>query len=145
MNRWRHFYATHSAVLFLLATTVAAPCASARACDLQERSDADRGTVNLCFDNDVFCDRGQNQNYTGGTAVTLVSPNLVNFIDDFCLPNSIRWVTRNVSSWVADLGYGLSVSLGDWKFTFARYHRSREFNGQQDLPVFGSLTESRRL
>lgn len=46
---------------------------------------------------------------------------------------------------VADLGYGLALTHGPWKFAFARYHRTREFQGQKQLPVFGSFTVSRRF
>ncbi|WP_257387696.1 lipid A deacylase LpxR family protein [Tahibacter caeni] len=46
---------------------------------------------------------------------------------------------------VADFGYGLALTHGAWKFAFARYHRTREFDGQRELPVFGSVTISRRL
>jgi hypothetical protein len=43
---------------------------------------------------------------------------------------------------VADLGYGLAITRARWKFAFARYHRTREFDGQRELPVFGSFTVS---
>lgn len=46
---------------------------------------------------------------------------------------------------VADLGYGLVVMHGPWKIAFARYHRTREFSGQSERPVFGSVTVSRRF
>lgn len=40
---------------------------------------------------------------------------------------------------VVDVGIGFAVARGDWKLAFARYLRSREFAGQKDRPVFGSL------
>lgn len=46
---------------------------------------------------------------------------------------------------VADVGYGLAITHGPWKFAFARYHRTREFRGQREAPVFGSFTVSRRF
>lgn len=46
---------------------------------------------------------------------------------------------------VADLGYGLALSAGAWQVSFARYHRTREFNGQRDTPVYGSITIGRRF
>ena len=46
---------------------------------------------------------------------------------------------------VGDLGYGFAVTRGRWKFALARYHRSREFDGQAERPVFGSFTISRSL
>ncbi|MGH8027986.1 MAG: lipid A deacylase LpxR family protein [Pseudoxanthomonas sp.] len=47
--------------------------------------------------------------------------------------------------WVADLGYGVSVERGHWKFAFARYHRTREFRGQGVIPISGSVTVSRKF
>ncbi|PTA72743.1 DUF2219 domain-containing protein [Stenotrophomonas sp. Nf1] len=46
---------------------------------------------------------------------------------------------------VAYGGYGIAVTRGHWKFAMARYHSTREFNGQSAPPVFGSLTISRVL
>jgi len=71
-----------------------------------------------------------------------------------------RWVLRDISldgntfrnshhvhkrPFVGDVGYGMAVTRGRWKFAFVRYHRSREFDGQQQTPVFGSFTISRTL
>jgi lipid A 3-O-deacylase len=47
---------------------------------------------------------------------------------------------RNV---VANAGYGVAVMRHRWKFAFARYHGTREFDGQRETPVFGSFTISR--
>lgn len=44
---------------------------------------------------------------------------------------------------VVDLGYGVALTRGPWKIVIARFHRSREFRGQKDLPVFGSISLSR--
>ncbi|MFJ5483686.1 lipid A deacylase LpxR family protein [Pectobacterium actinidiae] len=46
---------------------------------------------------------------------------------------------------VADVGYGLAITHGVWKFAFARYHRTREFDGQKSRPVYGSFTVSKRF
>lgn len=46
---------------------------------------------------------------------------------------------------VAELGMGMAVSWHGWKFAFARYFRSREFDGQKDRPFFGSVTVSRQF
>ena len=43
---------------------------------------------------------------------------------------------------VANIGYGVAWMLDRWKFAFARYHGTREFEGQQESPVFGSFTIS---
>lgn len=47
--------------------------------------------------------------------------------------------------WVADLGYGAAVVHGSWKLVLSQYLRTREFEGQQHHPVFGSLTLVRQL
>ncbi|WP_223620716.1 lipid A deacylase LpxR family protein [Lysobacter sp. ESA13C] len=69
-----------------------------------------------------------------------------------------RWVLRDITldgntfrdshsvdkrPLVADVGYGLAAMRGRWKFALARYHRTREFEGQRQTPVFGSFTVSR--
>ena len=71
-----------------------------------------------------------------------------------------RWVLRDITldgntfrnshsvdkrPFVGDIGYGVAVMRGKWKFALARYHRTREFDGQKETPVFGSFTISRTL
>lgn len=71
-----------------------------------------------------------------------------------------RWVLRDITldgnsfrdshsvdkrPFVADIGFGFSVLYDRWKFALARYHRTREFDGQQVTPVYGSFTISRSL
>ena len=46
---------------------------------------------------------------------------------------------------VADVGYGIAVHRGHWRFAFARYHRSREFDGQHEVPVYGTVTLGRHF
>ncbi|MFT4247405.1 MAG: lipid A deacylase LpxR family protein [Pseudomonas sp.] len=46
---------------------------------------------------------------------------------------------------VADIGYGLALMYGRWKFAIARYQRTREFDTQKATPVYGSFTISRML
>ncbi len=76
------------------------------------------------------------------------------------LTSDARWVVRDITldgntfrnshsvdkrSFVGDVGYGVAVMRGKWKFALARYHRTREFEGQKETPVFGSFTVSRTL
>ncbi len=71
-----------------------------------------------------------------------------------------RWVLRDITldgntfrsshsvdkrPLVADFGYGIAITRGDWRITFARYHRTREFEGQRERPAFGSVTIGRRF
>jgi hypothetical protein len=66
-----------------------------------------------------------------------------------------RWVMRDITldgntfrnshsvdkrPFVADIGYGIAADRGRWRIAFARYHRTREFAGQRQRPVFGSVT-----
>ena len=44
---------------------------------------------------------------------------------------------------VGYLGYGIVLVRQRWKFALARYHGTREFDGQRETPVFGSFTVSR--
>jgi hypothetical protein len=55
--------------------------------------------------------------------------------------NSFRSSPRvDKRPFVADLGYGVAITLGTWRLAFARYHRTREFNGQHTVPVYGTIT-----
>lgn len=71
-----------------------------------------------------------------------------------------RWVGRDITldgnTWkdshsvdkrryVAYAGYGVAVMKGRWKFALARYYSTREFDGQDEPPVFGSFTVSYAL
>lgn len=46
---------------------------------------------------------------------------------------------------VADLGYGIAIYHGPWRLALARYHRTREFRGQHEVPVYGTITVGRRF
>lgn len=46
---------------------------------------------------------------------------------------------------VADVGYGLAFYYGPWRIAVARYHRTREFHGQGEVPVYGTITIGRRF
>ncbi len=74
------------------------------------------------------------------------------------LTSDVRWVLRDITldgntfrsshsvdkrPFVAEVGYGVALMRGRWKFAFARYHSTREFEGQKQTPVFGSVTVSR--
>ncbi|WP_367347017.1 lipid A deacylase LpxR family protein [Stenotrophomonas bentonitica] len=52
--------------------------------------------VNFRVDNDLFGGADQDQGYTNGAQITLVSPNLVDYTDDPCLPRLARWVNRHL-------------------------------------------------
>lgn len=52
--------------------------------------------VNLRVDNDVL--GGQDQGYSNGVQLTLVSPNLRDYTNDPCLPRLARWVNRYLNA-----------------------------------------------
>ena len=52
------------------------------------------GTLNLRIDNDMFGGIGQDQGYSNGFLVSWVSPNLVDYRDDPCLPRLVRGLNR---------------------------------------------------
>ncbi|MCP5360047.1 MAG: DUF2219 family protein [Steroidobacteraceae bacterium] len=45
---------------------------------------------------------------------------------------------------LADVGYGLALCRGHWRYAVARYHRTHEFRGQIEVPVYGTVTIGRR-
>lgn len=76
------------------------------------------------------------------------------------LTSDVRWVLRDITldgntfrrshrvdrrPLVGEIGYGIGLTRGRWKFALARYHGAREFEGQKERPVFGSFTISRML
>ena len=40
----------------------------------------------------------QDQGYSNGVQLTLVSPNLVDYTDDPCLPRLVRWINRRLNA-----------------------------------------------
>src|SRR3546814_17276949 len=64
--------------------------------DCRERGGAkyDPPIVNLRIDNDLFGAAQQDQGYSHGFGLPLVSPNLVDYPDAPCLPPPPRWLTR---------------------------------------------------
>lgn len=97
---------------------------------------------------------GENTAPTGNR----IPPHVVGF--HFFLTTDARWVLRDITldgntfkdshsvdkrSFVGEYGYGMALMYGRWKFALARYHRTREFDGQRERPVFGSFTISRQF
>ena len=52
--------------------------------------------INFRVDNDLFGGADQDQGYTNGAQITFVSPNLVDFTNDPCLPRLARWVNSHL-------------------------------------------------
>ncbi|MET7142017.1 lipid A deacylase LpxR family protein [Xanthomonas sp. PPL139] len=72
---------------------IAAPAAATTQCP-RDTLEATAPTVNFRVDNDLFGGAGQDQGYTNGFGLILVSPNLRDYTDDPCLPRLARTVNR---------------------------------------------------
>ena len=81
-------------------------------------------TVNFRIDNDLF--GKQDQGYSNGVQLTLVSPNLVDYTDDPCLPRMARWFNRRLNALTPE-GFdqqNMVVTFGQAIFTPTDYTRS---------------------
>lgn len=68
-------------------------------------------------------------------------------LHDITLDGNVLHSSHSVDKYslVGDMGYGVAVQNGVWRVSYTRYHRSREFRGQSENPVYGSITVSRRF
>ncbi|CCF66718.1 hypothetical protein KOJCDNHJ_01650 [Xanthomonas citri pv. punicae] len=80
-----------SAALLLSLSGLSLPALAADQCD-SSRLGRTPPAVNFRVDNDLFGGEDQDQGYSNGAVLTLVSPNLVDYTDDPCLPRTARWV-----------------------------------------------------
>lgn len=69
--------------------------AAAEHCD-RDRLRASPPAVNFRVDNDLLGNGGQDQGYTNGALLTLVSPDLEDFTRDPCLPRLARWLNDRI-------------------------------------------------
>lgn len=103
--------------LAVLALSLSAPVFADDRCD---GDDARAGppTVYLRVDNDLFSD--QDQGYTNGFLLGLVSPNLKDYTDDRCLPAMARWLNRYLARIQPRGGFdqqNMVVRIGHGMFT----------------------------
>lgn len=80
------------AAALLIASSLSPLGAAAQEHCSPARTDASPPIVNFRIDNDLFGNGGQDQGYTNGAVITLVSPDLVDYTDDPCLPALVRWL-----------------------------------------------------
>lgn len=76
-------------------------------------------TFNLRIDNDVFGGLDQDQDYSNGFLVSWTSPNLVDYVDDPCLPRSVRRLNRYLS-WLNPSGFdeqSMTIGFGQMMYT----------------------------
>lgn len=94
-------------------------------------------TVNFRVDNDLF--GGQDQGYSNGAQLTLVSPNLKDYTDDPCLPRLARWLNGYLD-WLTPQGYeqqNMVVSFAHAIFTPTDFSRSDLI--EDDRPYVGAF------
>ena len=105
------------AVAAALLSTLALPAWAADACPRDSRLADYPPMVSLRVDNDLFA--GRDEGYTSGVGLTLVSPNLRDYVDDPCLPAPARLVNRYLE-WLQPEGFeqqNMVVTVGQGIFT----------------------------
>jgi hypothetical protein len=94
-------------------------------------------TVDFRVDNDLF--GGQDQGYSNGAQLTLVSPNLKDYTGDPCLPRLARWINGYLD-WLAPQGFeqqNMVVSFAHAIFTPTDYARRDLI--EDDRPYAGAF------
>ena len=125
-----------SAVTYLLFATMLV--AHGEACDGQAKQ-LSPGTVNVRIDNDMFGGLGQDQGYSNGFLVSWVSPNLVDYLDDPCLPMPIRGL-NSFLTWLQPEGFdeqNMTAGIGQVIYTPSD-NKSTELI-REDRPYTGAL------
>ena len=115
---------------------------AADGCHADDRRTSARPTVNLRIDNDLFGGMSQDQGYSNGFLLSLVSPNLVDYVDDPCLPRLARWLNRYLQVLQPD-GYdeqNMTAGLGQTMYTPEDKFRSDLIS--DDRPYAGALLMS---
>ena len=108
-----------AAVRLLACTLLAcgAPALAQEHCPAASTLDLYPPVVSLRVDNDLF--GSQDQGYTSGVGLLLVSPNLRDYTGDPCLPAPARWINRHLAR-IQPEGYdqqNMVVSIGQMLYT----------------------------
>ena len=93
----------------------ALPVASTLAAECEARASGGiRPTINVRVDNDLFGGREQDQGYSNGILITAVSPNLLDYEDDPCLPRLARGLSNHLDwlSWASSINSTWSLASG---------------------------------
>ncbi|HUH90950.1 MAG TPA: lipid A deacylase LpxR family protein [Lysobacter sp.] len=93
--------------------------------------------VSLRVDNDLFAN--QDEGYTSGVMLSLVSPNLKDYVDDPCLPAPARWLNGYLQR-IQPEGFdqqNMVVTVGQGIFTPGDHTRTDLIN--DDRPYAGAL------
>lgn len=109
----------------------------------EERCDrkgiAAESTVNLRIDNDMFGGLGQDQGYSNGFLLTLVSPNLIHRADDPCLPDIARRLNHAFSGLQPGGFDELNMTIGLGQTMYTPTDREPRELIADDRPYAGAL------
>ena len=116
-----------------------ASLANAQNCNTDDVRATDRPALTIRLDNDALGGRRQDQNYTGGTIVTVMTPNLSSFTDDPCLSASLRWINQKLTLLQPDDVAQRNMLLGLAHLAFTPFDRLRSDVIGDDRPYSAAL------
>ena len=97
------------------------------------------GTLNLRIDNDMFGGAGQDQGYSNGFLASWVSPNLVNYRNDPCLPGMAKWLNRSLAVLQPEGFDEQNMTMGLGQMMYTPRNRKRRDLITDDRPFAGVL------
>lgn len=98
-----------------------------------------KGTINVRADNDMFGAQGQDQGYTNGVLVSWVSPNLVDYRQDPCIPKFLRTFNQYID-WLQPSGYDeQNMIFGLSQLMYTPKYREAQPYDPSDRPYAGAL------
>lgn len=97
-------------------------------------------TASMRVDNDLFGGRGQDQGYSNGVQLSLVSPNLVDYHNDPCLPRQARRLNRYLD-WLYSGSFGdeRNMMFSLQHVIFTPQSRTATQVVENDRPFVGAL------
>lgn len=104
-----------------------------------EKNVHSKGTINLRIDNDMFGGVGQDQGYSNGFLVSWVSPNLVRYIDDPCLPKTVQYLNKKLSMLHPDGFDEQNMTMGIGQMMYTPTNRKHKDLIKSDRPYTGAL------
>lgn len=93
--RTRRFHRMAVLGVCLMVLAGASQAASRTCTEASTVSERSPPVINVRIDNDLFA--RQDQGYSSGILVSLVSPNLKDYTEDDCLPGLARWINRHLA------------------------------------------------
>lgn len=112
--------------------------AQAQSCQ-QDNPLRSTGTLNLRIDNDMFGGIGQDQGYSNGFLASWVSPNLVDYSDDPCLPRLVRGLNRFLTMLQPQGFDEQNMTIGFGQMMYTPNDKTRSDLIKDDRPFAGAL------